>query len=122
MARGLHRRGCGVLARKKSPARKNEFRVSVQWRNTCPVLSRKIFYFRFSGNYDPLPPSRAHERGGRVVTNVERGMRWTWWRRATSDASTDGEGVWSWHPWAGAKRARDDSLATVTNKRSEEHT
>ena len=27
---------------------------------------------------------------------------------------TDGEGVWSWHPWAGAKSAGDDLQATVT--------
>ena len=24
--------------------------------------------------------------------------------------------MWSWHPWAGAKRAGDDPRATVTNK------
>jgi hypothetical protein len=34
-------------------------------------------------------------RGVRVVTNVERGMRWTCWCRATSDADTDDEAVWS---------------------------
>ena len=34
-------------------------------------------------------------RGGRVVTNVERGMRWTLWGRTTSDDNADGEGVWS---------------------------
>jgi hypothetical protein len=34
-------------------------------------------------------------------------------RRATLDA--DGEDVWSWHPWAGAKFA-DEPQATVTNK------
>jgi len=28
----------------------------------------------------------------------------------------DGEGVWSWHPWAGAKRAGDDPRTTVTKK------
>ena len=28
----------------------------------------------------------------------------------------DDEGVWSWHPWAGAKRADDDPRATVTKK------
>ena len=28
----------------------------------------------------------------------------------------DGEGVWSWHPWAGAKRASDDLRATVTKR------
>ena len=33
----------------------------------------------------------------------------------TCDAFADGEGVWSWHPWAGVKLA-DVSQATVTNK------
>src|SRR5579871_2850190 len=34
-----------------------------------------------------------------------------------SDASADGKGVWSWHPWAGAKHASMTcSQATVTNK------
>ena len=28
----------------------------------------------------------------------------------------DGEVVWSWHPWAGAKSAGDDPQTTVTNK------
>jgi len=27
-------------------------------------------------------------------------------QRQTCDANADGEGVWSWHPWAGAKCAR----------------
>jgi hypothetical protein len=30
-----------------------------------------------------------------IVTNVERGMRWTRWPRQTSDADADGEVVWS---------------------------
>jgi hypothetical protein len=54
-----------------------------------------------------------HSQEGRfaVVTNVERGMRWTrWYQRAslarTSDAVADGEVVWSWHPDADAKSAR----------------
>ncbi len=28
----------------------------------------------------------------------------------------NGEGVWAWHPWAGAKPRDDDLKATVTNK------
>jgi hypothetical protein len=30
--------------------------------------------------------------------------------------NADGEGVWSWHPWAGAKPSGESLLATVTNK------
>jgi hypothetical protein len=41
-----------------------------------------------------------------IVTSVGFGMRWTRWRRQTSDADTVGEGVWSWHSNAGVKRAR----------------
>jgi hypothetical protein len=43
-------------------------------------------------------------------------MRWTRWYRQTCDTGADCEGVWSWHPWAGAKSANDDLQATVTNK------
>ena len=28
----------------------------------------------------------------------------------------DGEGVWSWHPWAGAKSREAIPVVTVTNK------
>jgi hypothetical protein len=39
----------------------------------------------------PAPPE------GRIaiVTDVGFGMRWTCWRRQTSDADADGEDVWS---------------------------
>src|ERR1700752_4008356 len=33
---------------------------------------------------------------------------------ADDGAAADGKGVWSWHPWAGAKRAGDYPRATVT--------
>jgi hypothetical protein len=43
-----------------------------------------------------------------IVTDVERGMRWTRQRQAqffcaTSDVAADGEVVWSWRSDAGAK-------------------
>ena len=38
-----------------------------------------------------------------VVTNVERGMRWTPWLRKTSAGGADGEIVWSRSPDAGVK-------------------
>ena len=37
----------------------------------------------------------ARKRGVRVVTNIERGMRWTRRTRKTSAADADGEIVWS---------------------------
>jgi hypothetical protein len=45
-----------------------------------------------------------------IVTDVERGMRWTLWRRArvvvrTNGADADGEIVWSWPPDAEVKLA-----------------
>ena len=44
-----------------------------------------------------------------IVTSVGRGMRWTLPARATSAADADGQVVWSWRPWAGAKSRGDDS-------------
>jgi hypothetical protein len=44
-------------------------------------------------------------RGVRVVTDVERGMRWTRSCVSTSAIFADGEVVWSWHPGAGVKFA-----------------
>jgi hypothetical protein len=60
--------------------------------------------------------SRLGKRGVRVVTNAGRDAMDADHivRRAMWDA--DCEGVWSWHPWAGAKPADDDRWATVTNK------
>ena len=43
------------------------------------------------------------KRGVRVVTNVERGMRWTRSGRQTSGVRADGQVVWSWSPDAGIK-------------------
>ena len=67
-----------------------------------------------------IPP---HARGvSRSSRHVERGMRWTLrWRSATCRADerypADGEGVWSWHPWAGAKSvSMTCSRATVTKR------
>ena len=39
----------------------------------------------------------------RIVTNVERGMRWTPWLHRTSGAGADGEIVWSRPPDAEVK-------------------
>jgi hypothetical protein len=62
----------------------------------------------------PAVPPR-HE--GRCASSRTRGgMRWTRSHCQTCNANVDGEGVWSWHPWAGAKPANDDLQATVTNK------
>jgi hypothetical protein len=36
--------------------------------------------------------------------------------RADERYLADGEGVWSWRPWAGAKYADDNLRMTVTNK------
>jgi hypothetical protein len=33
------------------------------------------------------------------------GMRWTWRWHRTDGRAADGEAVWSWRPWAGAKSA-----------------
>jgi hypothetical protein len=36
--------------------------------------------------------------------------------RADEQCLSDGQVVWSWRPWAGAKSASDDLQMTVTNK------
>ena len=46
-------------------------------------------------------------RGVRVVTDVERGMRWTRACLKTIGARTDGEVVWSWPPDAEVKLRGD---------------
>jgi hypothetical protein len=51
----------------------------------------------------------------RVVTNVERGMRWTLRRARRARLQADGEAVWSWHLDADAKSA-GYPLMMVTNK------
>jgi hypothetical protein len=38
------------------------------------------------------------------------------WRRKTSGANADGQGVWSWRPDAGVKLAGDDLQATVAKQ------
>jgi hypothetical protein len=40
-------------------------------------------------------------------------MRWTRACRLTSGMDADGGGVWSWHPWAGAK-SRGFAMSTLT--------
>jgi hypothetical protein len=51
-----------------------------------------------------------------IVTEREAGMRWTCRCRQTSGIGADGEVVWSWHPDADAKRARDNLLVTGAKK------
>ena len=63
-----------------------------------------------------VTPSRLGKRGGRVVTNARRDAMDARLYRLTSDMAADGEGVWFWHPWAGAKSADDDRQATATKK------
>jgi hypothetical protein len=62
-----------------------------------PFFGKLWFYLR-------IPP-RCRGRIA-IVTTREAGMRWTCWSRRTSEADTDGKGVWSWPPDAEAKRAR----------------
>ena len=72
------------------------------------TLSAKNISLKASGK-SPLEagPSRLHPEGRiAVVTNVERGMRWTRRRQLTSDGFADGEVVWFWRPDAGVKLAR----------------
>jgi hypothetical protein len=54
---------------------------------------------------------------GRLAIATNAGwMRWTRICRKARDINADGEGVWSWHPWAGAKFADGNPQATVIEK------
>jgi len=80
-------------------------------------IRRKPKLLPVTPNQWHLAPSRAPQEGRfAIVTDVERGMRWTRWCRQTSDIDADGEVVWSWRPLAGAKPADDDQRTTVTEK------
>jgi hypothetical protein len=60
-------------------------------------------------------PSRAPQEGRfAIVTDVERGMRWTRSCRQTNDIGADGEVVWSWRPLAGVKLATMFYIAPTT--------
>jgi hypothetical protein len=69
------------------------------------AAATKISGFFFSEIRVFLLASPLDERGVRVVTDVERGMRWTRSCVSTSAIFADGEVVWSWHPGAGVKFA-----------------
>jgi len=61
-----------------------------------PVLLRKIFRFpRRANHLYNLAPSRLTEGRFAIVTNVERGMRWTRAAQLTKVRIADGEVVWS---------------------------
>jgi hypothetical protein len=78
-------------------ARKDENLLQDQCDFTRPVLSRKIFRFACRANHlYKLAPSRALQEGRfAIVTDVERGMRWTRAAPLTNGADADGEVVWS---------------------------
>jgi hypothetical protein len=86
--------------------------------------THKKYLLRFSEIYDLPKPFRADKEGrfGQSSRNVGRGMQWTSRCRARELSCADerhladDKGVWSWHPWAGAKRAEDDRHATVTKR------
>jgi hypothetical protein len=61
----------------KSSARKNEVREPDQFDRYRPDLTQKIIRFFFAAKRGFLFVSRLGKRGVRVVTDVERGMRWT---------------------------------------------
>jgi hypothetical protein len=56
--------------------------------------------------------SRPTEGRFAIVTDVERGMRWTLMARETDALDADGEDVWSWRPDAGVKLAEEIPLMT----------
>jgi len=78
-------------------------------------IRRNLTVLPITPNQWHVAPSRAPQEGRfAVVTDVERGMRWTCWRRLTSDIDADGEVVWSWRPLAGVKLATMLCIAPMT--------
>jgi hypothetical protein len=62
----------------------------------CQALPVKIFFFRFSENYDLVSPSRLEHEGrfGQSSRNARR-VAVDALARETKRADADGEGVWS---------------------------
>jgi hypothetical protein len=101
---------------------KTEIHQPIQCDLSYPNPKWKIA-LRFSEVYDFHKAILASQRG--VTAN-----RHETWARDAMDAKVssarafcaderhraDGEDVWSWHPWAGAKSANDDLPATVTRR------
>src|SRR6516225_5050194 len=108
------------LARSRAKSCKNRMREKSkfikQFSAESAVQSCTQKYSAF-GKSEIVPltaASRLGKRGVRVVTDVERGMRWTRRCRQTNDIGADGEVVWSWHPLAGAKLATMLCIAPIT--------
>jgi hypothetical protein len=59
-----------------------------------------------------------HPNEGRLAIATERGMECDGREtcRMACDVDADGEGVWSWHPWAGAKSVDDESAGDGDSK------
>src|SRR5262249_9658027 len=80
-------------------------------------VMRKLPVVPICRTSEPLLKIPNHEHDARVpprqegrlpiVTNARRDAMDVM-ARATSAAKADGENVWSWHPWAGAKSAGDE--------------
>jgi len=72
-----------------------------------PFYGKLCFYFGYSDTLE-----------GRVATVTSVGLECGGREacRRTDGRLSDGEGVWSWHPWAGAKRAGESPQATVTKR------
>jgi len=108
---------CGIVACKIPRNRlREESKFTRQFSAESAVQSgaQKYSVFGKSEIVPLLAASRLGKRGVRVVTDVERGMRWTRRCRQTNDIGADGEVVWSWRPLAGVKLARMLCIAPMT--------
>jgi hypothetical protein len=100
----------GILAQ---PRRANQFAFRFHAYAVCPALKSKIFFFRFFVNNDLLLPFRDLHKGRiAIVTNVERNAVDAKMLE-TCGIDADGEVVWSWRAYAGAK------LATMLSHRAD---
>jgi|SRR5579864_5765684 len=95
----------GPLVLKNPMPEKQKFasRINGEPVLSLPAETNRLTIFE-NQNYGSRVPIRNEGRTRRHERWV--GMRWTCWRRRTSDGNTDGEVVWSWRPLAGAKPVR----------------
>jgi hypothetical protein len=92
------------LRRAKSLREKSKFASGINAESGVQSFAQKYCFSLFWKIVIVSPRPGPQEGRFAIVTSVGRGMRWTLAARAASAAEVDGEIVWSWRPWAGAKR------------------
>jgi hypothetical protein len=97
------------ISPRHQPEKAGAEKANLCWRfkSITPVQPsrEKYSYFFFSEIVSILRRPASTRGAYRDRHDTRGGMRWTWLRRQTSGADTDGQVVWLWHPDADAKFA-----------------